>query len=82
MSNTKEEILYKNGNYRVKVDSGKYAVVNNQTGVVEESTTRLYEAIRLCKILDAALIDAMQEPAPKQDWGRVAADLPIDISFH
>ena len=81
MQHTKEEVLYKNGNYRVRVENGKYSVVNNQTGVVEESTTRLYEAIRLCKILDAALIDALTEPAPKQDWGK-NPPLPIDITIN
>lgn len=57
--NTKSSVLFQKGAYRVECAGVEYAIVNVQSEVVEETTSFLFEAIRLSKIYDKLLEEAL-----------------------
>jgi len=67
--------LYKYGRYEVVLGDNEYLIINLDTGVVEESTPHLFEAIMIAKIHDQRLSEAFDfEPKPFANNGNTGGD--------
>lgn len=87
MSKDKEGRLFQQGEYLVEVAGVEYGIKNISTGVVEETTSFLFEAIRLAKVYDKLLKEAYTlEPkrafgeADEQEEQEPATTLPTQLN--
>ena len=51
-------VIFQHGEYHVESAGVEYAITNTKTGVVEETTSFLFEAIRLAKVYNKLLEEA------------------------
>lgn len=79
-----DEAIFSYGQYEVWVndesyDQSKYDVVNISTDVVEHTTEVLHQAIRVAKIYDTALNEAMKWIPNNMNWAGVNAAAATDV---
>lgn len=80
MEQAKPSVIFQKGAYRVECAGVEYAIVNVQSEVVEETTSFLFEAIRLSKIYNKLLEEALEFEPPSPFTKEAKVELPTQLN--